>query len=60
VLSVIGLQDAAKDAIAKELPTCEDLEDLTDMADDKKKIDIHHVMFVFDWFSANIADPNVA
>jgi hypothetical protein len=36
VLSVIGLQDAAKDDIAHGLPTCEDLEDLfTDMAHDK-------------------------
>jgi hypothetical protein len=40
VLSVIGLQDASKDAIAKGLPTCEDLEDLlTDMADDKAKVE---------------------
>jgi hypothetical protein len=40
VLSVIGLQDAAKDAIAKGLPMCEDLEDLfMDMADDKTKVE---------------------
>jgi hypothetical protein len=76
-LSVIGLQDAAKDATAKGLPTCEDLEDLfTDMADDKTNveanfrlvvdtktvtdIDICRVVFVFDWFLANIVDPNFA
>jgi hypothetical protein len=47
VLSVIGLQDAAKDAIAKGLPTCEDLEDLfTDMADDKTKVEAtFHLVF---------------
>jgi hypothetical protein len=40
VLSVIGLQNASKDAIAKVLPTCEYLEDpFTDMADDKAKIE---------------------
>jgi hypothetical protein len=40
VLSVIGLQDAAKDAIAKGFPICEDLEDLfMDMADDKTNIE---------------------
>jgi hypothetical protein len=40
VLSVIGLQDAAKDAIAKGLPTCEDLEDIfTDMANDKTEVE---------------------
>jgi hypothetical protein len=34
------LQDAAKDAIAKCLPTCEDLKYLfMNMADDKKKIE---------------------
>jgi hypothetical protein len=77
VLSLIGLQDAAKYAIAHGLPTCEDLEDhFMDMADDKAKveatfrlvvypknvtgIEIHHVMFVFDWFLANIVDPNFA
>jgi hypothetical protein len=77
VLLVINLHDAAKDAIAKGFPTCEDLKDLfTDMTDDKTQIeatfrvvvdtkiltdiDIHHVMFVFDWFLANIADPDFA
>jgi hypothetical protein len=40
VLSVIGLQYAAKDAIAKGLPMCEDIEDLfTDIADDKTKVE---------------------
>jgi hypothetical protein len=40
VLSVIGLQDASKDSIAKGLPTREDLEDLfTDIADDKAKVE---------------------
>jgi hypothetical protein len=39
VLSTIGLQDAAKDAIAKGSPMCEYLEDLfTDMAHDKTKV----------------------
>jgi hypothetical protein len=77
VVSVIGLQDAAKDAIAKGLPTYEDPQDLfTDTADDKTKveatvrlvvytkiatdIDTRRVMFVFDWFLANIVDPNFA
>jgi hypothetical protein len=40
VLSIIGLQDAAKDAITKGLSTCEDLEDMfMDMADDKTNIE---------------------
>jgi hypothetical protein len=39
-LSVIRLQGAAKDAIAKGLPMCEDLKDIfTDMADDKTKVE---------------------
>jgi hypothetical protein len=40
VFSVIGLQDAAKYAITKGFPMCEDLEDLfTDIADDKSKVE---------------------
>jgi hypothetical protein len=40
VLLVIVLQEASKDAIAKGLPTCEDLEDLLmDMASDKVKVE---------------------
>jgi hypothetical protein len=40
VLSVIGLQDAAKDAIAHGLPTCDNLEDLfMDMVDNKANIE---------------------
>jgi hypothetical protein len=47
VLLAIGLQDAAKDAITKGLPTCEDLEDLfTDMADDKTKVEATFRLFV--------------
>jgi hypothetical protein len=39
-LLVIVLQDASKDAIAKGLPRCENLEDFfTDMADDKVKVE---------------------
>jgi hypothetical protein len=74
VLSVIGLQDVSKDAIAQALPKCEEPENLfTDLADTKSKveatfrlivdtiivlyIDIRCVMFIFDWFLANIVDP---
>jgi hypothetical protein len=40
VLSGIGLQDASKEAIAKELPTIEDLEDLFyEMADNRAKVE---------------------
>jgi hypothetical protein len=47
VLLVIGLQDAAKDAIAKGLPTCKDLKDLfMDMADDKTKAEANFHLIV--------------
>jgi hypothetical protein len=39
-LSVLALSDASKAAIAKGLPTCEDLEDLfLDLAADKTKVE---------------------
>jgi hypothetical protein len=77
VLSVLPLSDASKAAIAKGLPTCEDLEDLfLDLAANNSKvesslrltiettimsdIDIHRIIFVFDWFMVNIFDPNFA
>jgi hypothetical protein len=40
VLSIIGLQDAPKEAITKGLPTIEDLEDLfSEMADNRAKVE---------------------
>jgi hypothetical protein len=39
VLSVIGLQEASKEVIAKGLPTIEDLEDLfSEMADNRAEV----------------------
>jgi hypothetical protein len=76
ILSVIRMQDASKDAIAKGLPMCGDLEDLfTDMADDKTTVEATFRLvvdtkvvtdidirrhFLFDWFLANIVRTNFA
>jgi hypothetical protein len=77
LLTIIGLQEASKEAIAKGVSTYEDIEDLlTDLADEKSKVEatfwlvvyativtdinIHSVMFAFDWFLANIVEPHFA
>jgi hypothetical protein len=73
VIKLISLMDASKNAIAVRVPTVEDLFYLTDnkakvestlqLSDDMNivaDIDIHRIMFVFDWFITNIMDPNFA
>jgi hypothetical protein len=47
VMSINGLQEASKEAIAKGLPTIEDLEDLfSEMADNRAKVEstLHLIM----------------
>jgi hypothetical protein len=71
----LTLPGASNNAIAVGLPTVEDLKDLfTDSVGDKANVektlrlivdngvavDICCIMFIFDWFLANIVDPNFA
>jgi hypothetical protein len=58
VLTVIALPDASKNAIAvySVEETLRLIVDTTVVTD----IDIHHIMFNFDWFITNIVDPNFA
>jgi hypothetical protein len=72
LLSVISLLEPVKTAVSKGVPTLEDV--FLDLVDDESKVramlehivdesivthhDIHCIMFVFQWFMLNIADPD--
>jgi hypothetical protein len=73
LLLVLSLSEPVKTAVSVGVPTLEDLENLF-LADDESKVramlehvldesivtnhDIHRLMFVFQWFMLNIADPD--